>query len=237
VKRSVTSTDSSTPSPPPGHSGRALDRLINFTDAVVAVAITVLVLPLIDLRAQGKEKTVWAIISDNSGQIITFIFTFVVVAVMWRVHNRVFNRLAGFDNVIFWFNLAWLLAIAFLPWSSVMYGVGIDNTSGGSSIEMWSGGEGLGGAGLLYWTNLAAASFTASLISWHAHRHPNLIDADAPRIFQDTPLVRARGALFGGYFLLTGITSLFAPQIALWMPLGILVLAPLISRREVEANR
>lgn len=222
------------PSPPLLHSGRALDRLINFTDAVIAVAITVLVLPIVDLRAQGGEKTVWAIISDNSGQIITFIFTFVVVAVMWRVHNRVFNRLAGFDNVIFWFNLVWLLAIAFLPWSSVMYGVGVDDASGGSNLELWSGGEGFGGAGLLYWSNLALASFTASLISWHAHRNPTLIDADAPKVFLDTPIVRARGALFGGYFLLTGIVSLFAPQIALWMPLGIFILAPLVSRKEVK---
>lgn len=222
------------PSTAPLHSGRALDRLINFTDGVTAVAITVLVLPLVDLRAQGGEKTVWAIISDNSGQIITFIFTFVVVAVMWRVHNRVFNRLAGFDNVIFWFNLVWLLAIAFLPWSSVMYGVGIDNTAGGSNLELWSGGEGFGGAGLLYWSNLALASFTATLISWHAHRHPNLIDADAPKVFLDTPIVRARGALFGGYFLLTGIISLVAPQIALWMPFGIFILAPFVSRKEMK---
>ncbi len=222
------------PSQLPVRSRRALDRLVNFTDAVVAVAMTVLVLPLVDLRAQGNEKTVWAIINDNSGQIITFIFTFVVVGVMWRVHNRVFNRLAGFDDVIFWFNLLWLLSIAFLPWSSVMYGVGLDGTSGGSTIEMWSGGEGLGGAGMLYWLNLAIASFTASLISWHAHRNPNLIDNDEPRVFADTPLVRARGALFGGYFLLTGFISLFAPQIAVWMPVGIAILVPIVSRREVK---
>lgn len=222
------------PSPLPVRSRRALDRLVNFTDAVVAVAMTVLVLPLVDLRAQGSEKTVWQIISDNSGLIVTFVFTFIVVGTMWRVHNRVFNRLAGFDAVIFWFNLLWLLSIAFLPWSSVMYGAGLDGTTSGASVQMWSGGEGLGGAGMLYWTNLAVASITASLISWHAHKDPDLIDNDEPRVFADTPLVRARGALFGGYFLLIGIVSLFAPQIALWMPLGIIVLGPIVGRREVK---
>jgi len=222
------------PRPIEVRTGRSFDRLINFTDAVTAVAVTVLVLPLVDLHAQGREKTVWAIISDNSGQIITFIFTFVVVTVMWQVHNRVFNRLCGYDNVIFWLNLGWLLSIAFLPWSSLMYGVGLDGTSGGTDWSDWSGGEGLGGSGLLYWMNLAVTSFIMGLVARHAHRHPELIDSNSPRVFQDTPLVRLRGAIFGSYFVLIGVTSVFVPQVAVWMPLGLIILGPIVGRREIR---
>ena len=46
----------------------AIDQLINFTDGVTAVAITVLVSLLVDLCAQASEKTVGSTISDNSGR-------------------------------------------------------------------------------------------------------------------------------------------------------------------------
>jgi uncharacterized membrane protein len=215
------------------HTGRSFDRLINFTDAVVAVAITVLVLPIVDLRAKGAEQTVWSIMNDNLGQIMTFIWTFIVVALMWQVHNRVFSRLAGFDQTIFWLNIVWLLAVVFLPWSSVMYGTGIDGTEAGASSSMWSGGEGLGGAGLLYWTNLAVISLVTSGITLHARRHPELIDQTSPRIFRDTTLTRSRGVIFGVYFLITGLATLVIPQIAVWFPLGLFVLGPIIARQEV----
>lgn len=222
------------PKPVAIRTGRSFDRLINFTDAVVAVAITILVLPLVDLHAQGAEKTVWAIINDNSGQIITFVFTFVVVSVMWQVHNRVVNRLRGYDNIVFWLNLAWLLSIVFLPWSSLMYGVGLGGTSGGTDWSDWSGGEGLGGSGMLYWGNLAVASMLSSAIARHARYHPTLIDQDSPRIFTDTTLTHWRGVIFGGAFLIIGVTSLFAPQVAVWLPLGLIPLGIIVARQEVK---
>lgn len=222
------------PKPIAIRTGRSFDRLINFTDAVVAVAVTVLVLPIVDLHAERGERTVWAIISDNSGQIFTFVFTFVVVAVMWQVHNRVVNRLIGYDDVIFWLNLLWMLSIAFLPWSSVMYGVGLDGTSGDTDWTDWSGGEGLGGTGLLYWGNLAAASFISSAIAWHARKYPRLIDTDSPRVFRDTKITRWRGVIFGSMFLLIGVASLFIPQIAVWLPLGLIPLASFVGRGEVK---
>jgi uncharacterized membrane protein len=214
------------------HTGRAFDRLVNFTDAVTAVAITVLVLPIIGLRAKGAEQTVWSIINDNLGTFLTFAWTFLVVALLWQVHNRIFSRLIGFDTTIFWLNTFWLLLVAFVPWTSVMYGTGIDGTSAGSDPALWSGGEGLGGTGLLYWFNCAAVSFVSSLVVAHALRHPQLIDADAPRVFVNTRLVHMRGAIFGSYFVLIGICTLFIPQIAVWMPLGFFIIAPLVARQQ-----
>lgn len=215
------------------HSGRPFDRLVNITDAIVAVAITVLVLPIVDLRPTQGEETVWQVISDNTGQLVTFVFTFVIVAVMWRIHNRIFSRLAGFDDAIFWLNLMWLLLIVLLPWSSLMYGTGMDSfrqVAGGSS--WFSGGEGLGGAGLLYWLNLGAISVLGGFITLHARRHPELIDSDAPRIFRDSPLVRTRGFIFGAYMIFIGLMSLVVPMIAVWLPFGLGFVGYLLRKRE-----
>jgi uncharacterized membrane protein len=214
------------------HGGRAFDRLVNFTDGVTAVAITVLVLPIVDLRAQGSEATVWDIISDHFGQLITFVWTFIVIAVMWMVHNRIVSRLAGFDGTVFWLNTMWLLAIAFLPWTSVMYGTGVDGVD--TQSDLWSGGEGLGGAGLLYWANMAIASIITTAITWHARRHPELIDQGSQRFFQDNRVTHIRGLIFAGYFMFIGVVSIFAPQIAVWLPMGLIVVGIVLSRQEVK---
>ena len=198
------------------YTGRAFDRLINFSDAVVAVAITVLVLPITSLVVTGSEQTVWEVLGDHSGQIISFAFTFVVVGVMWWTHNRLFNQLRGFDTVILWLNLAWLLSIAFLPVSSYLYG--------GSSFNSATSETDLGGAGLLYWLSLAAVSLWSTLISSYAHHNPQLIDTTAPgHITSADWRQRYRGLIYTGFFVLIGLVSIVAPQISAWLPLALIV--------------
>lgn len=211
--------------------GRSFDRLINFTDAITAVAITVLVLPIVGLRAQGNEQTVWAIINDNSGQLTSFIITFLVVAAMWQVHNRIFSRLVGFDDTIFRLNLLWLILIVLVPWSSSLYGAGIDATSL-TDTPWFSGGVGLGGAGLFYWGNLAAISAVSNVIAWHARRHPVLIDASAPPTFRSNVIVRWRGFIFAAYMLLIGLASIVIPSVAVWLPFGLFIVGYVLKRQE-----
>lgn len=216
------------------HEGRDLDRLINFTDAVVAVAITVLVLPIANLVATPSESTAWAVLSANSGRIITFFFTFAVVGVMWRAHNRVFNELSGFDNTIFWYNLAWLAAIVFLPVTSNLFGA-----ANGEGEHGWSGGADLGGSGLLYWSSVALVAFWGSAIAAHARKYPDLTAGDRPLgASGDTSSlahlsahgfkVKYRGLIYASYFLLIGVVSLISPITAAYLPLGIIVLGRIL---------
>lgn len=198
------------------HRGRDLDRLVSFTDAVAAVAITVLVLPIADLAVSSSEPTVWAVLRENSGQVVTFFLTFVVVAVMWRAHNNVFNRLSAFDNRIFWYNLAWMAAIAFLPVSSNLYG-----SANAAGEQGWSEGTDLGGSGLLYWGSLAMVSLWGSAIAAHARRHPELTDNIASPF--ENWRVRYRGVAYATYFLAIGLISVISPALSVYLlPIGII---------------
>jgi len=196
----------------PAGTGRAVDRLINFSDAVVAVAITVMVLPLIDIPGPERGQTVWTVLVDHAGQISSFLFTFFVVAIMWLTHNRILNQIRGYDAVIFWTNTTWLAAIVLLPWLSAMYG----ESAGGQ-----------GSVGLVYWTALAFISVLGSMLGRHIRRHPEFVDASASpsRSGPNGSRARLRGPVFAGYFLATGVVSVFFPPVASWMPLGLIPLS------------
>ncbi|MDO8731872.1 MAG: TMEM175 family protein [Actinomycetota bacterium] len=194
------------------HTGRDFERLINFSDAVVAVAITVLVLAIVDIRPRDTESSVWQLISDNAGQIFTFFFTFLVVGMMWLAHNRVVNQLRGFDGLTFWLNLFWLAGIAFLPWPSSLYGEGFAWGSVQSATEHG------GGTGSLYWGTLAVISGLAFLISWHARHTPELLEPKAREaIAQSNDRGQYRGLVFCVLFLAIGLVSTYSQEIAGYM--------------------
>lgn len=199
---------------------RSMDRLVNFTDAVTAVAITLLVLSVINIRPQAGEQSVWQVIGDNSSQLTTFVFTFVVVAVMWQAHLRVFRRLIAFDATVFWLNLLWLIGIVLLPWTSALYGEGA-----GVASSDTSGSGGLEGTGLLYWINLAIISVAAALVGLHANRRPELCDPAAVAVTS-----YRRGLIFASCFLIVGVATVVTPLFGSWLALLFIPLGIILSR-------
>lgn len=205
------------------YAGRALDRLVNFTDAVVAVAITLLVLSIVNIRGDQTESTVWQIIWDNSSQIITFGYTFVVVAVLWMIHNRTLNGLRAFDGTVFTLNLFWLMGIVLLPWPSALAGEGIGIGAVQGDREL-----GQSGAGMFYWGTIAFVALMASLLSAHLSRHPELVDPDVVQ----PPHHPLRRVLYPVIFLLFGVATLVAPIIGSWLPLVLIPIGIAFGRAE-----
>jgi uncharacterized membrane protein len=202
---------------------RSVERLINFSDGVVAVAITLLALPLVDIGLSASDSSVWQMLNANSGQVITFLFTFYVVVAMWAVHNRILNALAHFDVPILWLNTTWLALIVLLPWFSSLYGsmAAGDDTGSGSQ-----------GVGMLYWSAMAAVAMVGSAIGWRLARRPDLcFDGETPAADLRS---RLRGPVLAAYFLLIGVVSLFLPHIANWMPFGIIPLSIVLKSRQTS---
>jgi uncharacterized membrane protein len=195
-------------------STREADRLINFSDAVVAVAVTLLALPLVDIAVPPTGGTIWAVIGEHASQLVSFLFTFCVVGVMWLAHNRFLNGIRRYDGAIFWLNIAWLATIVLLPWFSALYGQTEAASTGDAS-----------GVGMLYWSAMALLSLLGWLMGRHLGRHPDLLRADRRAAAVVGPRGALRGLVFGGYFLLIGVTSLFWAQLASWLPLGIIALS------------
>ena len=97
---------------------RGLDRLVNFTDAAVAIAITLLVLPLTDLVTNGENPSIASLLSDDQGTFLAFAISFVVIASFWAGHHRVFEHLRDYSNAVLWANFLWLASIVLIPFTT-----------------------------------------------------------------------------------------------------------------------
>jgi uncharacterized membrane protein len=103
------------------------DRLVLFTDAVVAIAVTLLILPLVEVvtevaNAQPHHDDPFAVISENWPAISSFLLSFAVIARFWLVHHGVFEHVKAYNRVLVQLNLLWLLCIVVLPFPTEIVG-------------------------------------------------------------------------------------------------------------------
>lgn len=94
---------------------RGIDRFIFFTDAVVAVAITLLVLPLVDAANNIGQATSGEYLVENATRIFAFILSFAVIGRLWITHHQFSEVITDYSVLTLWLNMAWMLTIVFLP--------------------------------------------------------------------------------------------------------------------------
>src|SRR5271165_6906054 len=79
------------------------ERLIFFSDAVVAIAITLLAfaLPLPDhLPSNPTNVQVWDAVWAHRIDYLTFLISFAVIGRHWRLHHRLFRDVYRLDTAI-----------------------------------------------------------------------------------------------------------------------------------------
>lgn len=98
------------------------DRLVQCTDAIVAIAITLLVLPLVDLVGESIRNGASSVkvLTDHWPQIYSFLLSFGVIALLWRAHHRLFGYIETATNAVYLWNLLWILTIVALPFPTEM---------------------------------------------------------------------------------------------------------------------
>jgi uncharacterized membrane protein len=153
--------------------GTALDRLIFFSDAIFAISITLLVLPLAEThidQARAPEE-----LHELLPEIWTFVLSFVVIGVFWMQHHRYFRDIAAFDGGLIRLNFAFLLCIVFMPFPTAALA-----RAGGSPAVV-----------ALYAGTIVATSSMSTLMWWYASRPGSGLLADG------VPRARVRHRLLG----------------------------------------
>ncbi|MEO6388191.1 MAG: TMEM175 family protein [Croceibacterium sp.] len=102
----------------------ALDRLVFFSDAVFAIAITLLVLEIHipDLQPGASTASSWQAFADLVPSFFAFALSFLVIGRFWMGHHERFRSLRHYDPRLMWTNLLYLMAIAFMPFSTAFLG-------------------------------------------------------------------------------------------------------------------
>jgi uncharacterized membrane protein len=176
---------------------RGLDRIVNFSDAVVAIAITLIVLPLVeDARDLGPGTTTADYLSDHQPALLAAGLGFVVTAVFWRDHHRLWERATGYTPRLVNLNFLWLASIVALPVATVL------EVSADSHDRL---------AKALYVGSMALALSCTRVQELELHRAGLLIDAELL-----TPRILACRWIVVGLTLLALIIAVAVPYIGLW---------------------
>ncbi len=198
---------------------RGFERLITFADAVVAIALTLLVLPLTEIATElDGGQDVWGVLGDHVDQIGAFVLSFVVIWVLWTAHHRTMEFFDGYDGVVLRLTLVWLFTIVVLPFVT----------------QLLSGEEYDLGAAPLYDGVLLVSSLALAGLSWWGHRHPELLHGDSEEVRQwrAEPVSLITPAILFVALLL----SIFVPSAGMW-PLLALVLDDRIEHLWLRLRR
>jgi uncharacterized membrane protein len=101
---------------------RDLGRIAAFTDGVMAVAITLLVLNIEVPDVRAGESLGDALV-DLLPSLGAYALAFALVGRFWVIHHNLFERLHSFDRTLMTLNLLFLALIVLMPFSAQLYDV------------------------------------------------------------------------------------------------------------------
>src|SRR5579875_2125540 len=101
-----------------------LERMILFSDAIFAIAITLLVLeirvPDINRHIATDEMLLKAL-DELMPKFIGFLLSFFFVGLYWTIHHRMFGYVINYNRKLLTLNLIFLLAVVLMPFSTGFY--------------------------------------------------------------------------------------------------------------------
>ena len=128
ISPSDPSHEQSPPGPPaarpagdePEVEAKAAERVVFFSDAVVAIAITLLALALpLPAATDGttNQQLLDALWSDRDGY-LAFLISFVVIGNHWAVHRRMFRYVNRLNGTLIRLDMIWLLMMIITPFAT-----------------------------------------------------------------------------------------------------------------------
>ncbi|MCX7522622.1 TMEM175 family protein [Microbacterium sp. STN6] len=170
--------------------GGSLERTNAFSDAIFAIAMTLLVL---DVRVPEKvgERGLGPALLDVLPGYLTFVLSFVVIGMVWRSHHRKFRAIRGYDQRLLRLNLLLLLFVASLPFPTALLGRYGDDPL----------------AAVIYAASVALVGLSLTAIWVYAWRRGLIDEQITPRVFR---YVMVSSLINPAVFLLSIPVSLLA---------------------------
>lgn len=206
------------------HKGHQIERTVFFSDAVFAIAMTLLVLDLKipDLPADVTGAAFNEAVRDKVPAFYGFVLSFVLLSLAWITHHHRFGAIVLFDRRLQSLNLTLLFFIAFMPVPTAM----LFQHSGDSPIPV-----------VLYALTMAAIGLMPDVIWWHARRANLLSPQVSPALYRYTVVTGISGWVV---FLISVPLAFWRPDVAMYSWLAMIpvarILGPIAKRRFVATE-
>ena len=103
------------------------NRVLNFSDAVFSIVMTLLILEVgVPTLQEIGSNPFGRIMSARIPDFIGLFVSFMVSALYWIGHLRIFKYVSEVNRRLLWLNIYFLLAIVLLPFSTAMFVNGFD---------------------------------------------------------------------------------------------------------------
>jgi uncharacterized membrane protein len=193
-------------------------RVEAFSDGVMAIAITLLVL---DLKVPAlTDVPPGGLVDALAGRwpsYVAYLAAFVTIGIIWLNHRTLVDRIARFDARLHWLNLMLLLGVATLPGPTALVAEYVQR-----------GGPDASAATALYGLLATVMSMPWGFIWRHLADRPDLLEPG-----YDAAYARAefrRGFVGFPIYVVATIVALFLPLVALLLYLAIAVLYAITSQ-------
>lgn len=100
-----------------GGGTQVSQRLLAYSDALLSIIATVMILPVSHTKIQPDQKFNESVQQLLATKIAVYLMTFLIVTVAWAAHVRLFQVIELIDDVLALLNLACMMIITFLPYT------------------------------------------------------------------------------------------------------------------------
>lgn len=192
------------------------ERLRAFVDAVVAIAMTLLILPLMESASEASkfqrehpDFDTARFFIEHSGQVGALIMSFALIALAWTMHHRLYAAVQEVTTSLLWLNILWMFMVVCLPVTTALVGA-LRTDSGLLTVYV-------GNLILLYLSSLAGRFYLL--------HHSSLVDA--PRITLWNGIIADSVAV--ALFVLALVLGILIPSLG-FSTLFLMLLTPLVAR-------
>ena len=100
-----------------------IERIIFFSDAVFAIALTLLIIDikvpvLNDLITEGAFLKQLSLLLPK---FLGFLYSFFIIGLYWFIHHRMFGYVISYNGKLIWLNLLFLFSIVLMPYTTAVY--------------------------------------------------------------------------------------------------------------------
>ncbi|HET7303122.1 MAG TPA: TMEM175 family protein [Segeticoccus sp.] len=198
-------------------------RIEAFSDGVIAVAITLLVL---DLRVPESDdgNGLGRQLVDLWPNYAAYVISFVAIGIMWINHHTMLRRLASVDHSVLVLNLFLLMCIVVLPFTTSLLATYLDAPGGHLAAVVYAG-------------SFLVTSSVFVALQWHLLvRRPHLLRQ--PHADSETRAVLRRAVIAPPAYLVAALAGLVTPYLtlAVCVTLGLFYLMAPRSSRPARAR-